>query len=87
MTVKIKKEGVKIKYQFPKDFHVEIDRRGECVAVCVFGVISIIQLDDKKCVFKVRRGALSVNGNNLMVSAFENSIIEVVGDVEGVSFI
>ena len=72
------------KYEMPKNFLVEISRKNKKVCVTVNGVISIIELDSEKCIFKVRGGNISVVGEALSVNVFENNTCDVVGDVKGV---
>jgi hypothetical protein len=75
------------KYVMPRSFSVEISRKGRGIAVTVSGVISIIELQDQKCVFKVRGANISIKGENLSVSIFENSTCEITGAVKGIELI
>ena len=84
MHEKNKKVNNEKGYKLPKSFHVEMYRTGKNISVSVYGVISIMDIDDFKCVFKVRQGKLVVRGKMLNLSVFENSILEVTGCVEGV---
>ena len=75
------------KYRMPSDFYVEIKKAFKEMSVNVYGVISIIELNDDSCLFKVRGGRIAVRGKNLSVSVFENNVLEVSGRIEGVDML
>ena len=75
------------KYEMPKNFSVEITRKDKNICVTVYGVISIIDLDREKCIFKVRGSNISVIGEGLAVNVFENNTCDVIGRVKGVNLL
>ncbi len=75
------------KYVMPRSFWVEIGRKGNGISITVNGVISITELGEQRCVFKVRGANISINGENLTVGIFENNTCEISGVVKGIEFI
>ena len=75
------------KYVMPKSFSVEIGRKDKGIFVTVNGVISIVELQDQKCVFKVRGANISVKGEALSVGIFENSTCEISGLIKEIELI
>lgn len=79
-TEKMEK-GLNIEPQKPNGFHVEIDRVIGGMAVCVNGVISILDFTEDFAVLKVRGGRIKIIGKDMSISVFCNSAVEVVGVV------
>jgi hypothetical protein len=73
--------------KFPKSFHIEADRVGANISVCVGGVISILDFSEMGAILKVRGGKIKICGASLSVAVYENNIAEVCGKVFGIEFV
>lgn len=81
------KNDEKIEMPRSAGFHVEIDRGLGGMAVCVNGVISIMDFADDTAVLKVRGGRIRIIGKGLSISVFNNSAVEVKGIVARVELL
>ena len=65
----------------PSLFHVEVDRVPGGIAVLISDVRAIRDLNDTTALFRLKGGAIRVNGRNISLTVYENRAVEVLGGV------
>ena len=83
---KVIKNSLEFSKNIPTGYHIEADKTSGGISVCVSGVLSIPELNDKNVQLKVRRGKITIKGEELSVSIYENKIVEISGKVGGIEF-
>ena len=67
--------------------HIEIDKLGNALCVSICEVRSVSELSDEIVVARLKRGSVRVVGSELVVSVYENRVVEIVGAVRGIELI
>lgn len=88
MLQRMKKIFVPIKalQGLSSDFHVEMDRDTRGIKILVSGVKNISELSDNLVVLKCAGFRLSIKGEALSLSVYEEKTLEISGRLEVVEF-
>ena len=82
------KEKIKVKgFSAPiSPFHIEADRCARGMRLQVSGVVGISSFSECEMLLLTHTGKITVSGQKLFVSVYENNNVEIDGKIEAVLF-
>lgn len=82
-----KKNGSSASFPLSSPFHIEIDKTAKGISISCSGVKGISEFSDTEIILKMPHFALKIGGKKLCMTVFEGRSVEIIGKLEGVSFI
>ncbi len=68
-------------------FHLEVDRAGALLAVCIANVTAVTDFDSENALLMSNRKKIRIYGHELSVSFYENKTVEILGKIGGIEFL
>ena len=83
---KVSKKGSVLNSRKMPEFHIDIDKSGRALSFFCSAVKVISELSDEKIVLRLASFSVSVFGEKLNISVFENRAVQINGKILEVKF-
>lgn len=90
MQKNIKNHGVaeaEKRKRVQSNFHMEAVRSFNGISISIYGVYSVLDFNEENVLIKLRKGKIKITGKGLKMSVYENSTIEIAGQISEVAFL
>ncbi len=87
MQDKLKKTAEKKETYLSAGFHLEADKMGSLISVCVANVTSVSDFTSDYAILISNKKRVKIYGYALSIAMYENKTVEIFGRIGGIEFL